>query len=52
MRPTLIPAKLKLRSKIHNVIFLWNETWGFTDDFFLFGKGIPLSPTLGIKYTL
>jgi len=34
MRPTLIPAKLKLRGKTHNVIFLWNETWGFTDDFF------------------
>ena len=33
MRPTLIPAKLKLKSKIHNVVFLWNETWGFTDDF-------------------
>ena len=33
MRPTLIPAKLKLRSKVHNVVFLWHETWGFTDDF-------------------
>jgi len=34
MRPTLIPAKLKLKGKVHNVIFLWNETWGDTDDFF------------------
>jgi hypothetical protein len=34
MRPNLIPAKLKLRGKTHNVIFVWNETWGFTDDFF------------------
>lgn len=34
MRPTLITAKLKLKGKLHNVIFLWNESWGDTDDFF------------------
>ncbi len=53
MRPTLIPAKLKLRSKIHNVIFLWNETWGFTDDFFFVWEKNTFKPYFRNKiYTL
>jgi len=53
MRPTLIPAKLKLRSKTHNVIFLWNETWGFTDDFFFVWERNQFKPYFRNKiYTL
>jgi hypothetical protein len=53
MRPTLIPAKLKLRSKMHNVIFLWNETWGFTDDFFFVWERNQFKPYFRNKmYTL
>jgi len=34
MRPTLLPMKYKAGNKLHNVIFLWNESWAETDDFF------------------
>ena len=53
MRPTLIPAKLKLRGKAHNVIFLWNESWGNTDDFFFVWEKNSFKPYYRNKiYTL
>ena len=53
MRPTLIPAKLKLRSKVHNVVFIWNETWGFTDDFIFVWEKNQFKPYFRNKmYTL
>jgi len=53
MRPTLIPAKLKLKGKTHNIIFLWNESWGNTDDFFFVWERNSFKPYYRNKiYTL
>jgi len=53
MRPTLIPAKISLKSKKHNVIFLWNETWELTDDFFFVWERDQFKPYFRNKiYTL
>jgi hypothetical protein len=34
MRPTFLPVRLNLKGNKHNAVFLWNESWRSTDDFF------------------
>lgn len=44
MRPTLIPVKLRLGNNFHNVIYLWSESWGDTDDWFYVWEGDEFKP--------